>query len=146
MERGLGSHRLRAVIIDCNRNSSANKSNHPIHKPLLLVTEPQTRANIKIDLKEIEWGGMDWIDLVQDRDQWRGLVNTVTNLRVPQNVGKFLSNCTTGGFSRRAQLHGVSLMSGGLAERSLAVMSIERIRTISDFRDAFRFSIHISLP
>jgi hypothetical protein len=35
-------------------------------------------------------------------------VNTVTNLRVPYNVGKFLSSCTTGGFSRRAQLHEVS--------------------------------------
>jgi hypothetical protein len=33
--------------------------------------------NIKIDLREIEWDGMDWIDLPQDRDQWRALVNTV---------------------------------------------------------------------
>jgi hypothetical protein len=39
--------------------------------------------NIKMDLREIVWGGMDWIDLAQDRDQWRGLVNTVMNLRVP---------------------------------------------------------------
>jgi hypothetical protein len=38
--------------------------------------------NIKIDLREIGWGGMDWIDLAQDRDHWRALVNTVTNLRV----------------------------------------------------------------
>jgi hypothetical protein len=51
---------------------------------------------------------MEWIDLAQDRDQWRALVNTVMNLQVPYNVGKFLSNCTTGSFSRRAQLHGVS--------------------------------------
>jgi hypothetical protein len=38
---------------------------------------------IKIDLRDIGWGGVDWIDLVQDRDQWRALVNTVMNLRVP---------------------------------------------------------------
>jgi hypothetical protein len=39
--------------------------------------------NIKINLKELGWGGMDWIDLAQDRDQWSALVNTEMNLRVP---------------------------------------------------------------
>jgi hypothetical protein len=39
--------------------------------------------NIKMDLREIGWDGMDWVDLAQDRDQWRALVNTVLNLRVP---------------------------------------------------------------
>jgi hypothetical protein len=39
--------------------------------------------NIKIDLREIGWDGMDWIDLAQDRDQWRALVNTVMNIWVP---------------------------------------------------------------
>jgi hypothetical protein len=39
--------------------------------------------NIKIDLREIGWDGVDWIDLAQDRGQWRALVNTVMNLRVP---------------------------------------------------------------
>jgi hypothetical protein len=39
--------------------------------------------NIKIDLREIRWIGMDWVDLVQDRGQWRVLVYTVMNLRVP---------------------------------------------------------------
>jgi hypothetical protein len=39
--------------------------------------------NIKMDLKEKRWNGMDWIDLAQDRDQWMALVRAVMNLRVP---------------------------------------------------------------
>jgi hypothetical protein len=39
--------------------------------------------NIKMDLREIGWGGMGWIDLVEDRAQWRSLVNTVMNLPSP---------------------------------------------------------------
>jgi hypothetical protein len=39
--------------------------------------------NIRMDLREIGWGDMDWIGLVQDWDQWRAFVNTVMNLRVP---------------------------------------------------------------
>jgi hypothetical protein len=39
--------------------------------------------NIKIELREIEWGFMDWIDLAQDRYQWRAHVNMVINLSVP---------------------------------------------------------------
>jgi hypothetical protein len=38
---------------------------------------------VKMDLREIGWDGMDWIDLAEDRDRWRALVNTVMNLRVP---------------------------------------------------------------
>jgi hypothetical protein len=43
--------------------------------------------NIKMDLKEIGWYGMDWIDLAQNRGQWMALVNTVMNLRVAQILG-----------------------------------------------------------
>jgi hypothetical protein len=40
-------------------------------------------GNIKMDLREIGWDGMDWIYLAEERDQWRALVNAVMNLRVP---------------------------------------------------------------
>jgi hypothetical protein len=39
--------------------------------------------NIKIYLRETGWGGMDWINLAQDRDQWRALVNMIMNLQIP---------------------------------------------------------------
>jgi hypothetical protein len=46
--------------------------------------------NIKMDLRAIGWGGMDWIDLAQDRDQRKALVNMAIKFWVPKNVGKFL--------------------------------------------------------
>jgi hypothetical protein len=55
----------------------------------ILVEKPESKRprrwvdNIKMDLREIEWDGMDWIDLAKDWDQWRALVNMVMNLRVP---------------------------------------------------------------
>jgi hypothetical protein len=52
---------------------------------------------------------MGWIDMALDRGQWRALLNTIMNLCVPLNAGKFLSTCTTGCFTTRAQLHGVSI-------------------------------------
>jgi hypothetical protein len=64
--------------------------------------------NIKRDLREIGLNGVDWIDLAQDSDQWKALLNTVMNLHVPENVAKFLSSCTIGGFSRRAQFREIS--------------------------------------
>jgi hypothetical protein len=58
--------------------------------------------NIKMDLREIEWDGMNWVDLAQYRNQWRALVNTFGFQKI---AGKFLNSCVTDGFSRRAQLH-----------------------------------------
>jgi hypothetical protein len=54
------------------------EGNRPLGKP-----RHRWKKNIKTDFSEIEWGGMDWIDLTQDRDQWRVLVNTLMNIRVP---------------------------------------------------------------
>jgi hypothetical protein len=50
-----------------------------------LLGRPRCRwvDNIKMELREIGWYGMDWIDLGQDRDQWRALVDTVMSFQVP---------------------------------------------------------------
>jgi hypothetical protein len=89
-----------------------------------LVEEPEGRRplerprcrwedNIKMDLKKrLDGGGaIDWIDLVQDRDRWRALVNAVMNLRFPYNAGNFLSSLGRSSFSGRTQFHGVSIQS-----------------------------------
>jgi hypothetical protein len=65
----------------------------------------QWENNIKIDFIEMGSNIVYWIDLAQYRDQWRAVVNTVMNLLVSSNFVKFLSSSSTGGFSRRAQLH-----------------------------------------
>jgi hypothetical protein len=51
----------------------------------ILVGKPRRRweDNIRMDLRETGWEDVDWIHLVQDRDQWQALVNTVMDLRVP---------------------------------------------------------------
>jgi hypothetical protein len=56
--------------------------------PLGRPRHSRFEGNIKMDFKEIRWGGMDWIHLAQERDQWQDLVNKVMSLWFPQNVGK----------------------------------------------------------
>jgi heterodisulfide reductase subunit B len=58
---------------------------------LLLLLED----NIKMDLQEVGCVCVDWIGLAQDRDRWRALVSAVKNIRVPENVGNFLTSCKT---------------------------------------------------
>jgi hypothetical protein len=61
-----------------------------VGKPEVIILLGRARYNIKMELREIEWAGMDWIDVAQDRDL--ALVTTIMNLRVPLNILKFSSS------------------------------------------------------
>jgi hypothetical protein len=52
--------------------------------------------NIKMDLRKIGWSSMNWIDLAQDRDQWRALVNAIMNLRVSSQYSRLPRRCRQG--------------------------------------------------
>jgi hypothetical protein len=54
-------------------------------------TRHKWEDNIKSDLQEMGWDGVEWIDMAQDRDRWRAVVTAVMNLWVPQNEGNFLT-------------------------------------------------------
>jgi ribosome biogenesis protein Nip4 len=58
----------------------------PLERP-----ELRWEDNIRTDLREIGWKDVDWMQMVQDRDKWRSLVNTVMKLRIPQKAGTSLT-------------------------------------------------------
>jgi hypothetical protein len=66
-----------------NRNAYRILAGKPDGKRPLGRPRCRWENNIKMDLKEVGWDGMDWIDLAQDRDRLRALVSTVMNLQVP---------------------------------------------------------------
>jgi hypothetical protein len=74
--------------------SACSKNGEKMNPYSILVGRPEGKRplgrprrrwvdNIKMDLRKIGWDDMDWIDLLEDTEQWRALVNTVMNLRVP---------------------------------------------------------------
>jgi hypothetical protein len=63
--------------VACSTNEGNPEGKRPLGRPRRRWVD-----NIKMELGEIGWDGMDWIHLAQDRDQWRALVNTVMNLQV----------------------------------------------------------------
>jgi len=79
MEEGRGVHR---VLVGKPEGKT------PLGRP-----RRRWEDNIKMNLREV--GGGDWMELVQDRDRWQALVNTVMNFRVPESAGNFLTSCRT---------------------------------------------------
>jgi hypothetical protein len=69
--------------MDVKRNAYTILMGKPEGRRPLGRTRRRRVDNIKMNLKVIEWDGMDWIDLTQDGDQWKALVNMVMNLQVP---------------------------------------------------------------
>jgi hypothetical protein len=88
-----------------NRNACKLLVGKLVVKRPLGISRCMLVNNTKMDLTELGWGGVGWIDLAQDRDEWRALVNMVMNFWVPYHAGKFLISCTTGSLSSSPPLH-----------------------------------------
>jgi hypothetical protein len=74
MDMRFGTWNVRSLY----RSGSLKEGRRPLGRP-----RRRWEDSIKMDLREIGFGDVDWIHLSQDRDRWRVLVNTVMNLRVP---------------------------------------------------------------
>jgi hypothetical protein len=85
--RIIKSRRMRWAGHVARRGGKRNEYRLLVGKPegKMPLARPRCRwvDNIKMDLLEMGWGGVDWIGLAQDRDKWRALVNAVMNLRAP---------------------------------------------------------------
>jgi len=64
-----------------------SEGNRPLGRP-----RHRKENDIKMDIWEVGCEGIDWIELAQDKDRWRALVNVVKNLRFPLNAGNFLTS------------------------------------------------------
>jgi hypothetical protein len=74
------------------RNGYALSMGKPEGKRPLGKSRHRWGNNIRTDLGVLGWGVLDWIHLALDMDQWRALLNTIMNLRVPEYLGKFSSS------------------------------------------------------
>jgi hypothetical protein len=79
MKDEIGTGHVACMAEDCIQDFGGNsKGKRPLGRPRSRLDD-----NIKMVLREIGWGVLDCTDLAQGRDQWKALVNTVMNLRVP---------------------------------------------------------------
>lgn len=74
---------MHVAHMGAKRNACRVLVGSPEGKRPVRRARPVWEDNIKIDLKEIGWCGMDWIHPTPNRDQWRAVVSTVMNLQVP---------------------------------------------------------------
>jgi hypothetical protein len=82
-----------------------------------------------MDLQEVRWGGVDRIDMAQDRERWRALLNAVINIRVQQSVGNVYTSSIAARISGRTLLHGVTL-----------VHNLRQLNPVSNITQFFRFA------